>query len=852
MKEEPLKIRVPAAPVGSSRNHPISGEAAVFLLIVAQLAALLFVIRLFKLEEGHGLIVILIPLFVGFIIHGLLPAHFRIPFFLLLSLAVYGLVIGPVNTLIVLGIGAGLILLAHLPIHFWHRVLLLSIVAVVLALFRSEILPSGWGASLLPIVGSIFMFRLILYLYESRQTPPPSTIWQKLSYFFLLPNVLFPLFPIVDYKTYLRTYYDGKANDIYQKGINWMLRGVTHLLIYKIVYYYFSPSPREVVNVNSLVVYIISNYSLLFRISGQSHLIIGMLVLFGFNLPLTFNKYFLASGFSDFWRRINIYWKDFLTKTFYYPVYFLFKRMGMTTATVITLLIIFFMTWMLHSYQWFWIKGIFPVTLADSLFWGIFGILIVINSVMQIKRKKRTALGVKAWSLPNALKQSVKVVSMFTFMGALWSLWMSRSVDEWTGLMSVLGESRAREWLFVVPCFLAAVGIGVVSQYLIHRFKGYSFYRNIFVFPKAPVTGLAIALILAVGLSRSYVLEKAPFGRFVGTLQGDRLNDRDRETAERGYYEPLLKGNQLTEYLVPGAGSAPPGWKGMDKADWVRRTGDLLYKELVPSKITVFNKATVTTNKWGMRDREYDKEKPAHTFRFALLGSSHALGSGVEDDQVFEQLVEDRLNRLTAKTDSNHFEILNFSVGGYSVLQCVKLSDSKIFEFGPDAVIYVAHPREARRLMTRSIELLQNGTDLEYDFLKDIYRKSGIRPRMASIAIQRKLQPYDDEIVRWGYNRIVENCKKRGAVPVWIYLPIPGEEPNKRAQTELKRIRSYAQAAGFITISLEGVYSNYDSAKIKQAPWDDHPNALGHRLVAELLYQRLMENKSKIGFDKNR
>lgn len=849
MKEEPLKIRVPEAPVGSSRNHPISGEAAVFLLIVAQLAALLFVIRLFKLEEGHGLIVILIPLFVGFIIHGLLPAHFRIPFFLLLSLAVYGLVIGPVNTLIVLGIGAVLILLAHLPTHYRLRVLLILIAAVVLALFRSEILPSGWGASLLPIVGSIFMFRLILYLYESRQTPPPSTIWQKLSYFFLLPNVLFPLFPIVDYKTYLRTYYDGKANDIYQKGINWMLRGVTHLLIYKIVYYYFSPSPREVVNVNSLLVYLLSNYSLLFRISGQSYLIIGMLALFGFDLPPIFNKYFLASGFSDFWRRINIYWKDFVMKTFYYPVYFLFKRMGMTIATVLTLSMVFFMTWVLHSYQWFWIKGTFPVTLTDGLFWGIFGVLIVINSLMQAKRKKRAALGVKAWSLPHAMKQSVKIVSMFTFMGALWSLWMSRSVDEWTGLMSVLGESRATELLFVVSCFLAAVGIGVLSQYLIHRLKTYSFYRDIFVSPKAPLTGLTIALILAIGLSRSYLPGKAPFGRFVGRLQKNKLNDRDRETAERGYYRPLLKGNQLTEYLAATSVSAPPGWKALSKSEAVRKTGDLLYIELVPSTKTVFKNSTLTTNKWGMRDREYDKEKPGHTFRFALLGSSHALGEGVEDDQVFEQLVEDRLNRSTAKTDSNHFEILNFSVGGYFLIQCVNLSDSKIFEFGPDAVIYVAHPRESRRLIALSIELFQNGTDLEYDFLKAINKKSGIKTGMSFAAIQRKLQPYGDKIVQWGYDRIVENCKKHGAVPIWLYLPLPDDGPTIKNMIDLNKYRSYAQAAGFITISLEGVYSDYDSEKIKVAHWDTHTNALGHRLIAEQLYQRLMENKSKIGFD---
>ena len=45
-----------------------------------------------------------------------------------------------------------------------------------------------------------------------------------------------------------------------------------------------------------------------------------MLHLFGFNLPETHHLYFLASSFTDFWRRINIYWKDFMMKVFYYPV----------------------------------------------------------------------------------------------------------------------------------------------------------------------------------------------------------------------------------------------------------------------------------------------------------------------------------------------------------------------------------------------------------------------------------------------------------------------------------------------------------------------------------------------------
>ncbi len=62
--------------------------------------------------------------------------------------------------------------------------------------------------------------------------------------------------------------------------------------------------------------------------SGQFHIIVGMLHLFGFNLPETHHSYFLASSFTDFWRRINIYWKDFMMKIFFYPAYFALSKRG--------------------------------------------------------------------------------------------------------------------------------------------------------------------------------------------------------------------------------------------------------------------------------------------------------------------------------------------------------------------------------------------------------------------------------------------------------------------------------------------------------------------------------------------
>ena len=91
-------------------------------------------------------------------------------------------------------------------------------------------------------------------------------------------------------------------------------------------------APSEVQDPGDLVQYVVSNFLLYLRVSGTFHLIVGMLYLFGFRLPETHHRYFLASSFTDFWRRINIYWKDFMLKIFYYPAVFRLRRLGMTSA----------------------------------------------------------------------------------------------------------------------------------------------------------------------------------------------------------------------------------------------------------------------------------------------------------------------------------------------------------------------------------------------------------------------------------------------------------------------------------------------------------------------------------------
>lgn len=271
---------------------------------------------------------------------------------------------------------------------------------IVLALQRAGYLAAPWSDAIWPILGAMFMFRLIIYLYDLRHDQTPTTPAQSLAYFFMLPNACFPLFPVVDDKTFRRNYFDDGAAHIYQTGIDWMLRGVIHLILYRVVYYYLTLAPHEVAGPAELGQYLVANFLLYLRVSGLFHLIIGMLHLFGFRLPETHNRFLLASSFTDFWRRINIYWKEFMQKVFYYPTVLRLRKLGTTKALVIATLYVFLMTWFLHAYQWFWLRGTTLLVAQDILFWTILGLLVVGNSLYEMRHGRARSLGktgVRSW-----------------------------------------------------------------------------------------------------------------------------------------------------------------------------------------------------------------------------------------------------------------------------------------------------------------------------------------------------------------------------------------------------------------------------------------------------------------------
>src|SRR5690606_32458002 len=128
-----------------------------------QLVLIVAVARAFRLESPafHDRILVLAA--AGFVIHAALPMRWRMTFFLLLSLSGINLVFGALGGLWLVAIGCVLAGICHLPIAYGARVALLLGAGALLALLRAEVLPGPVPGAIWPILGSMFMFRLIVY-----------------------------------------------------------------------------------------------------------------------------------------------------------------------------------------------------------------------------------------------------------------------------------------------------------------------------------------------------------------------------------------------------------------------------------------------------------------------------------------------------------------------------------------------------------------------------------------------------------------------------------------------------------------------------------------------------------------
>lgn len=797
-----------------------------FLFVVLQLLLVAVVIHQFRIEAHRHFFPVFCLVIGGFLIHAWLPRGLRLPFFSLLSLTGLLFVLGTLNGLKALGVVGALIGICYLPIRFGLRIAILVAMTVALVLARSYFPLPFW-----PVVGSMLMFRLFIYMSECRRLAVLPSLASTVSYFFLLPNVCFPLFPVVDYRTFRDTWYDDDEWKIYQRGVTWIIRGVIHLLLYRWIRINVVPEAASLQSLPQVAFFMVANYSLYLQVSGQFHLITGLLHLFGFNLPRTHHLFFLASSFSDIWRRINIYWKDFMTKFFFFPAFFAARSRGTSVgpAVVAGVLCVFIATWLLHSWQTFWLLGRFPLTINDACLWLGVGLCVAVNSLLETRRRGTPVSSTSTWI--NGLRLSVQTVAMFALVSLFWACWTR------PGFLSLIAEVANRSDVgkgisIILMWMLIAIAAGTLLQNALRwqrpRFESLSAlsFRE-----SAGLHAAGLGVFLVFTTSWAEPIYDPAVAQRLAEFRADAATAEESADQLRSYYEDLntaaIQAGPLISSFSPQQEARRAQAFGFYK---VSRPADMYQTiELIPGVRAELEGCLFSVNSYGMRDRDTVlREKPERTVRIALMGSSIVMGYGVANDDVFGRVFENRLNG-EYPDPVRRFEVLNFGVGKQWAPQRLIRFQRLVTQFDPDAVYYFAHQDEFQELAGYTAQLIAQDRKLPSTYLDDAARKAGVTSQMAQGAIQGHLQLVETELLDAIYRTIVDECRLRKITPVWIYLPVPGtdEEP------QVARLFSIATNAGFLACDLSDWASSREG--LFRTAQDHHPNARGHQLIAEAL-----------------
>jgi hypothetical protein len=792
------------------------GYAAVGL----QLALVLLIVRRYDVAARNHFFPVLCVAVGGFAVHTCLPSRLRLAFFGLLSLAVLVVVLGWPNGARVIGVGAGLIALCYVPLPFAARAALVALAGLVLVFLRIDFDLPFW-----PVLGSMFMFRLIVYLYELRRDPRPP-LGLTVAYFFPLPNVSFLFFPILDFRTFRETYRPGAGWQAAQTGIEFLARGLTHLLLYRVVKYYVLPSPHELGGLPHLALFLASNYALYLHVSAYFHIITGVLHLFGFALPTTHHHYFLASSPTDIWRRINIPWKEFMAKVFFFPAFFAARGLGTRAAIAVAGLWVFLVTWVLHAYQVFWLTGALPLNPSEAGLWLAVGVLVAWNLQRDLARAGEPTAPVSALTL------AVRVVGMFALVSLFWACWNTPAVVPFLRVQLTRPPDPAG-LAVVAAVLLGAVALGAAAKVAHDRLTR----RGVLPLRASPAVSAGghaavLAAVAALGFPQAAGLLGPEAARAVGSLRRESASPAEAAQAVRGYYEEIADTPVRAGAWLATQEGRPEPPRRVYYTDMSRPADDLIERELIPGWHGLVEGSELTINRFGMRDRpDRTREKPPGARRVALVGSSVVMGYGVGDDETFARLVEDRLNTARGP-GAPRYELLNFGTGMSYAIQRHVLVDRKVWGFEPDVLFYVAHQDEFLGPAPHLAKLVAKGNALPYPCLGDVARKAGVGAATPWGEAQALLQPHTVEIVSGVYRSLAAECRRRGVLPVWVYVPMPGVAEPAGVAAEQARV---AREAGFVVVDVADWADGRRAAEVEMGGNDHHANVLGHRLIADRL-----------------
>lgn len=268
-----------------------------------------------------------------------------------------------------------------------------------------------------------------------------------------------------------------------------------------------------------------------------------------------------------------------------------------------------------------------------------------------------------------------------------------------------------------------------------------------------------------------------------------------------------------------------------------------LNHEHIPNKTAQLYGVEFKTNSLGLRaDREYAIPKPNNTTRILVLGDSVTAGWGVDYENTYPKLLESLL--------SDHyqikFEVINAGVGNYnSAFELAALK--KFIKLEPDVIVLGFYFND--------IESIPYSSKLSYSIKSKFYLYAFLFDKFLDLKLRgvtaKSYKAYYGAL----YNDIIHRGETRKAITEmidiatsnstqFVLVNIPELHEAKFAQSEVQAflLDIVNESPEIMYIDLADFFDDYTVASLMVSKVDPHPNAEGHGIIAEALFDILLEN----------
>jgi len=261
-----------------------------------------------------------------------------------------------------------------------------------------------------------------------------------------------------------------------------------------------------------------------------------------------------------------------------------------------------------------------------------------------------------------------------------------------------------------------------------------------------------------------------------------------------------------------------------------------------PNQHATFNGKFYRTNSRGARGPEYEVPKPSSVFRTVIVGDSFTMGSGVDEEDTYSARLQ---GRLDANDSNRKHEVVNLGVGGFNMDAIVARLRLQGLRLQPDLVVYgwTYNDIESSVYRKTSSPIAPAVTGLLFEKLaRD--RITAVRdmfyPATDSYVAELDQNYFRNDAAWKIFTEGLDNfaliaSSERVCAVMLLHTGLYSLNRFHPFQRFYDVVAEAAEERGIYVVRTFDRYKGLEPKSMWIHPTDSHPNAEGHRILADAL-----------------